>query len=893
MVMHKMFNKTYNRMGYFYDRKAKNGSKTYATFSKGTPTDSLLKNFEGYKKNPMSQRGFGIGLITDNGLFSTICVDIDNHDGLTNAAEKVSKLSDYLKLRNVTFGVERNESSKGYHVWILGEECEIKSAVGLLTTANKYGTEVFPMVGEDGSASRFIRLPGLYKDGVGRSYVENGEDIKYLTTIDEVSNFFQSCENGTKSLVQILQVIIDFFSVETPMQNSDKTKIKRVKRVATTDSNVKYVPVTTDELNRIEDFLSQNDDVFTSSKTDRFNFNSNDCEALLQLTETKTLLMFGKDCTLADDILVGIDRVDKSNNQANSFAIIDRYSRCGLIEKISFLRNRDNGGVVLFDSSRKWTVDDLVKRAPDLPELEYIYSKVKLEKVFTPISSTPFVYNYRVEYDFLNNKDLETPQIYTQENKARLGAYLGVYIERVMGARFTKKLPIRENECVEFLNSLYALKCSFYCGGIVKEFSRVAKAVYTQEQVEKAYETILDIVNLDTDKTSKEVFKTFLEVLFKKASMRLYNCLPDATDDVVKGIDDDVIKTAITNRINVPLTNALVVMGESGSGKTTLLRLLCEGISSVIKFGGDNKIHPTRSVNANMISNSSLDSRMDVSASLFANPCSYFTEYNPKPAELEVSQAFLVGFLSKLTNTERYAHEKHIISSNNLCCFLGFDTDCSSIFSFKAGNKRRFLPIWLKKRANQNSKILYKVSEAAKLIVEYYLTNLLKTNSPYFTDDFVFSDEISNYISQSVSGITKVKSDLADTLKEYVATTEMYKDEKYQLRKQNVFGNEHGIKGISQYSNCDYVYIYGKTVSSVLNQFYGWKENKLGCFKEDSQEVALLTGILKENGIDKGVYKLNGKNVRTYKILFVIPQYQEEETKNTNKKEMEDIDVEA
>lgn len=869
-MLSKIFSKQYNRMGYFYTKNYK-GTTGYSTYSKGTPSESLIKKYKEYIENPISQPGFGIGLVDTTNCISTLCIDIDAHNGETDKKDVAMYLIEYLAKHDIKASLEQNENTKGFHIWITGEDIMADEASGLLSTINKMGTEVYPMLDENCEASRFIRLPGLYKDGIGKSYVEQNGNKVYLTSKEAVQNFFDSCFNDEKSLLQILGEIKEYFTKEHQFKFGVETKETAApKRKSKKTDGSKRKPCTEDELNRVVELLESESDVFQPSKTDRYNFNSNRCLECLQETEIKSLLISGKDSSLADDIIVGIDRTDRSNEHPNSFAVVERYPTSRIVKSICFLRNRDNAGVVLFDNSRKWTVNDLIDRAPDLPQLENIYTKVKLEKILTPCFSSPYIYNYRVSYDFINQVDLANPKTYNQENKAQLGAAIGLYIKNILGCSFTKNFSKRESEITDFLNSLYLTRRSYYSGGIVNELVRVSETEYSSEELDEAYTTILDIVNLDTDKTPKHIFRTFLEVLFKKASMRLYNCLPNANDDMMAGIESVAIKTAIEKRIELPLTNALVVMGNSGSGKTTLLRLICEGISSVVGFGTKNYIHPTRSDKANIISGASIDNKMDVSASLYANIGSYFTEYNPKPSELELSQALIVGFLTKMSNTDRYAHEKHIISDRNLCCFLGFDTDCSSIFSFKAGNKRRFLPVWLKKRENRSDENLHKVSESVKYIVEYYLNQLFKNNVPFFSSDYVFSDEISNYISSSIDDITKVKNDLIDTLSDYTASLEMYSSDQYQVRPHYL---EAGLKGVSQYSNCSYAYIFGKTVSSVLNQFYGWKEGRLGSFKEESQEVASLAKILKERGIEKKVCKLNGNSVRVFKVLFVVPQF--------------------
>lgn len=869
-----VLNGSYQRSGYFYTVKNDDGSKgsAFKGWSKDKPTSTLTKYWEQYKKDPCNIKsstgivaGFGVDLI-NNGTVSNLCVDVDAHDG-SSKEEFLIKFTTALTENDITFGVEQNENSKGYHIWISGEEIGVAEAKGLLMKINDTGNEIFPKIDAKSglSSSAFIRLPGLYKDGIGRSfYIVDGTQI-FLTTAKEVEKFFDNCYNHQKGLLQILDVIYSFF------EKNKVVKVSARKRQASVKDGNKHVAVNEDELNRLLTFVEDYEEIFVEGQQNHFNFNSNVAVDLLSQDEAK-LKLITKEEDLVDNILAGLDRVDRSNDTPNSFIVVDKYENCKKIKSIGFYRNRDNKGVVFFDASRSWSVDDLIKRLPDIPIVEAVYKHVKLEKISTPIEKNPFSYRYRVTYDFKNDKELDTVKIYELYQEFTLAREITGYIEQKMGSLIKCKFSTDEIQVVAKLKSIYSVNHSYYAGGFVDEFKRIIDGEYTEKELSESFDFVMSIINVDESKVSVEIVRKFMEVILQKAAMKMYNCLP-TENDLQLAIDNPIILDAIANRINVSLTNSLVFVGDSGSGKTTLLRNISIGISNVMKFGTKNKLHPTKSSSYNeFASNSTL--QMDTLATLSSNLCSLFTEYKPNRADIETTQAAMVGFLTSSDNKYRFAHEKHIVCQKNMCCFLGFDTDSSSIFSFKEGNKRRFLPVSLKKLDSDTAVSdaqLDKFVNTITYIVEYYINDLMvnRNNKAYFTTDYEFSAEIKDYIEKSLTSVTQTRGSISEDMLQMLCQTSKENKEKYPVLSRRLC-TQSSPRNSATYKNSNYIYISGKSISSIIDEFSRWYNNSSCVVKEDSIEVSELKKRFKELNIKNESYKLpTGKSERLYKVLFV------------------------
>ncbi len=852
-------------------------------------TELYLKKLKEYKQSLIP---FGIRPFI-NGKIPFFVIDVDDHEKTEESKSKadatISEIKNLLDLNNIQYSMETNCYHLGCKFWIILEKpvdiTDVSEKLKIICNykvEKKANFEFYPKLKTD-TPNFPVRYPGLYKDRSGYSIdVKTGESID---TYDKVISFFEKAVNDCPiTIINVLYEKYKHFIVESDKEINDKTSISK-------DGTSNLVGCMQTILVRFKEMITTNDVFKRSTKPQVYDF----CvKELIDYIKHPTRYFFFTIAKIdfAESLVNHLLSIKEDTKEGvNAWVKIEHYEEMpSLIKSISFFRNYDGGQnpIIFYESPSFFSFADFVERLPTIKQCAILYKNTFAEQRFTKEGFVPLI---KTTYRFRADGSLDFSDKLLIAYTTATEAYFWQMFSQFLYVNFCCKYEIRRpawyvvRDMVVPTLRITNLK-------MVHIFDDIFSQEY--QSIETYVDNIAKMIPLDIPKFEDTLLaanlkKTpiaitkdvILEVAYRAASMA-YNYLP-REEDVV---GEDLSKINFLKHIALPNSHSpkpavsvvLTLIGEIASGKSTITEAFALGALRSLFLDDLSNAFFERLVNLNPIKGTPSFSE-DMKAMLSYCPATVFDDANLTPACADL----LCGYITATSCTDRFPWTKEILSLRPLSLFLGASCDFERFLSYKAGNIRRFLVLYVSRTAGFDAISAKEyIAENFCMLIRALIKQSIQNNKCMFPKLFDVNTENFKYLEIAVDSSSKEPHWLS-TMESYVVKDGCYNKtmaDKYPLIRSS-FDRKLPYE---IYSNCAYMWAEGTNIETVIDQIYQWLFKRSSGSNISITVVKKFEEILKRNNIgkiaitSKELQQTTGKKTTSaYRFLVRTPELFKEE----------------
>lgn len=903
---------THDRYGYF--TKTRGYSK---------PENSPKLGIE-YLLGTTKKIGIGFGLVADK-KFRCLCIDLDckhvkdetpeAYDGKKKDLErKLADLKKCLDTDNIKYGIEHTEANDGLHVWIsstedyettaLPEEV-ISEALALKTK----GFEIFPQIdiskGRDknytdahGTSTYFIRVPGIHKDGVSRSYYYSQAGDKVVFDKPEVlDTFFKMTEN--KELIgDLYKKVVKFGGlilgvIPSPM-------VKEVKKTTVAKKSgkgkSKAMFVSPQALQWLYDEVESNE-LYTFRSAERYVWDFSFTEFAVEYNQGIENRTKAQQAIMAG-IYSALNRVDSSDGN-NSFVFADFWdSEKTIIKSLNFGRNRDHKCFAVIDSVRDWNTNRfelMLKHLVSAPEyastLGFMQDCFFTEKVYDKTEG--WVTKLFSTYCFATKqptKDGEYVEVTSDTLDAIVRIFNAQFADITRGISFSLGTNTFSRSLEKGIKADLAKRRPprFGAGPFTRIVDKVEAMVKNGADLEdianKAISSVIRVCSLNLEENSYESGEKALKRVLQIAAMRSLIHLRDTHIGKKEGefvrqalaekITNKYVREAYLSKEEPPkLTHVAAFIGEKGSGKTVLAEALCNCVLSVLDI--DKLTYRYKGFTPKKGLSRGLEAE-DLNY-LYCSICTNLEEFKPGPDA--VNQ--IVSYLTCNGNDTRAPWNLQTYSDNNLSILCTMTSDAKQAIPAKDGARRRFLTLKFKtldaSKKNTNEKaVAQMLLEPLKLAFETYIYRVIVQKETFENDQ---KENLELLFGEATKNMEKTDDIYMSALSDLVGVHT--RGSEYKA----IYG---GASTNEAYKGRPYIICVGETLLQIYKQYTTWKNpNSNRKYSPDDSDFRAFADAPAVKKLEKVNVKLPGGGnevVKRYKILFVNSEAVLDETEETAEK---------